>query len=60
MMFRFVLLLIGALALVGCDTDPPTRVQLPTTIRPNPAAPMAADGSIFRAKVHHRIHISNI
>lgn len=49
MMFRIVLLLIGALALVGCDTDPPTRVQLPTTIRPNPAPTAAADGSIYRA-----------
>lgn len=49
MMFRIVLLLIGALALVGCDTDPPTRVQLPTTIRPNPAPLAAADGSIYRA-----------
>jgi flagellar L-ring protein precursor FlgH len=49
MMFRIVLLLIGALALVGCDIDPSTRVQLPTTIRPNPTPAVAADGSIYRA-----------
>lgn len=49
MMVRNVLMLIGALALVGCETDPPTRVQLPTTVRPNPAPVAAADGSIYRA-----------
>lgn len=49
MMVRNVLMLIGALVLVGCETDPPTRVQLPTTVRPNPAPVAAADGSIYRA-----------
>lgn len=49
MMLRNVFMLIGALALVGCNTDPPTRVQLPTTVRPNPAPVAAADGSIYRA-----------
>ena len=48
-MVRNVLMLIGALVLVGCETDPPTRVQLPTTVRPNPAPVAAADGSIYRA-----------
>lgn len=48
-MFRNVLMLIGALVLAGCDTDPPTRVQLPTTVRPNAAPAAAADGSIYRA-----------
>ncbi len=49
MMVRNVFMLIGALVLVGCETDPPTRVQLPTTVRPNPAPVAAADGSIYRA-----------
>jgi flagellar L-ring protein precursor FlgH len=49
MTFRNVLMLIGALALVGCETDPPTRVQLPTTVRPTPAPVVSADGSIYRA-----------
>jgi len=49
MTFRNVLMLIGALALVGCETDPPTRVQLPTTVRPTAAPVAAADGSIYRA-----------
>jgi flagellar L-ring protein precursor FlgH len=49
MMLRNVFMLIGALALVGCNTDPPTRVQLPTTVRPTPAPVAAADGSIYRA-----------
>lgn len=48
-MVRNVFMLIGALVLVGCETDPPTRVQLPTTVRPNPAPVAAADGSIYRA-----------
>jgi len=48
-MIRYGFLFIAALALVGCDTDPPTRVQLPTTIRPNPAPVAAADGSIYHA-----------
>lgn len=46
---RYGFLFICALVLVGCDSDPPTRVQLPTTIRPNPAPVAAADGSIFHA-----------
>lgn len=49
MMVRNVLMLIGALVLTGCNTDPPTRVQLPTTVRPNPAPVASADGSIYRA-----------
>jgi flagellar L-ring protein precursor FlgH len=49
MMSRLILVLFSALVLVGCDSDPPTRVQLPTTVRPNPAPVAAADGSIFRA-----------
>ena len=49
MMFRLTLVLFSALVLVGCDTDPPTRVQLPTTIRPNPTPEASADGSIYRA-----------
>ncbi len=48
-MIRYGFLLIAALVLVGCDTDPPTRVQLPTTIRPNPVPVAAADGSIYHA-----------
>lgn len=44
-----LMLLLGALALAGCNTDPPTRVQLPTTVRPNPAPVANADGSIYRA-----------
>jgi flagellar L-ring protein FlgH len=47
--FRYALLGIGVLMLVGCDIDPPTRVQLPTTVRPNTAPVAAADGSIYRA-----------
>lgn len=49
MMFRNVFMLIGALALVGCETDPPTRVQLPTSVRPTPAPVAHADGSIYHA-----------
>jgi flagellar L-ring protein precursor FlgH len=49
MMVRNVLILISALVLTGCNTDPPTRVQLPTTVRPNPAPVAGADGSIYRA-----------
>lgn len=49
MMLRNVFMLIGALALVGCNTNPPTSVQLPTTVRPNPTPVAAADGSIYRA-----------
>ncbi|MFM9911941.1 MAG: flagellar basal body L-ring protein FlgH [Methylophilaceae bacterium] len=48
-LIRFCFLLIGALVLVGCDSDPPTRVQLPTTIRPNPAPVAVADGAIYHA-----------
>lgn len=49
MMVRNLIMLIGTLVLVGCNTDPSTRVQLPTTVRPNPAPPVAADGAIYRA-----------
>lgn len=44
-----LMLLLGALALAGCNTDPPTRVELPTTTRPNTAPAPTADGSIYRA-----------
>lgn len=48
MMSRLLVLLVSTLVLVGCDSDPPTRVQLPTTIRPNPEPVASADGSIYR------------
>lgn len=46
------LLLLGALALAGCNTVPPTEVQQPMTARPAPVPQpqlQAANGSIYQA-----------
>lgn len=43
------LLLIGAVLLAGCNTDPSTHVQQPMTMRPNATAPKAyRDGAIYQ------------
>lgn len=43
------LLLISAVLLAGCNTDPSTNVQQPMTMRPNTTAPKAyRDGAIYQ------------
>ena len=42
------LMVLTALVLAGCNTDPSTNVRQPMTIRPNPVPPPAqADGAIY-------------
>jgi flagellar L-ring protein precursor FlgH len=49
---KFFVLLLGIVALAGCNTVPPTEVQQPMTARPAPVPqpqPQAANGSIYQA-----------
>jgi flagellar L-ring protein precursor FlgH len=48
-MTKLILMLL-AMLLAGCNTDPSTNVKQPMTIRPNPMPPTAqADGAIYHA-----------